>query len=206
MTIDDAVQWWYWYEGASNNAHRWEVAAHRAGGWNGAAMLVMPGQGSSLAILTNRLDNLLGPSTISPGDFWANICCDWHSVIAAVGNASSTVIDISCVLDGSGIPANNASAPGDQSVTLSNADPHVSHWSSVRWIAYLAGINGGIECLGESVGGNDAPGNVAPCMAQAQQCGLYALMWANDISMAQGGTSHATPAQVVAGFNAAYGL
>ena len=23
VTIDDAVQWWYWYEGASNNAHRW---------------------------------------------------------------------------------------------------------------------------------------------------------------------------------------
>ena len=133
-------------------------------------MLVMPGQGSSLAILTNRLDNLLGPSTISPGDFWANICCDWHSVIAAVGNASSTVIDISCVLDGSGIPANNASAPGDSRRRCPMPDPHVSHWSSVRWIAVPGpAFNGGIECLGESVGGNEAPGNVAPCMAQAQQ-------------------------------------
>jgi hypothetical protein len=41
-------------------------------------------------------------------------------------------------------------------------------------------------------------------MAQAFGCGLYAIYWANDDSMASGG-SNATPTQVVQGFNAAYG-
>ena len=72
----------------------------------------------------------------------------------------------------------------------------------VRWLAYLARQNG-LLTLGESVGGNGGASQVAGCMNQARRCGLYALMWAHDQSMAAGG-SNATPAEVVAGFNAAW--
>jgi hypothetical protein len=210
VTVAMATSWWDWYMGAVNNAHQWEIAAHQATGWGGCLMLVIPGQGESPALLNNRLGNLLGPSTIFPTDFEANIAAYWPSTIAACANPANTVVDISSVGDGSGNSTgggvNNASEAGDQSVPLTggsgSADPYYSGWSSVRWIAYLAGQHG-VLTLGESVGGDGTASNVAPVMTQARGCGLYALMWANDISMAAGG-SNATPAEVVAGFKAAW--
>lgn len=210
VTVAQATSWWDWYMGAVNNAHQWEIAAHQAGAWNGCIMLVTPGQGESPALLSGRLGNLLGPSPVFANDFQANVGAYWPSMIAACADASSTVLDISSVGDGSGNATgggvNNSSEAGDQSAPLTggsgSADPYYSGWSSVRWLAYLAGRQG-VRCVGESVGGLGTAGNVASVMQQARECGLYALMWANDVSMAAGG-ANATPAQVAGGFRAAW--
>ena len=79
----------------------------------------------------------------------------------------------------------------------------MSNWSATRWLAYLA-AQSGIPVCGESSSANPLATEVAGTMAQAFGCGLYALYWANDDTMAAGG-SNATPTQVVQGFNAAYG-
>ena len=218
-----AASWWNWYQGAVNNAHRWEIAAHQAGGWNGCIMLVTPGRGLSPAVLDSRLANLLGPSTLggTSTDFTANIAAYRPSLLSTEATPANTVLDISSVYNGDGgsVPtgyggntgdqngANNCTGPGDAALPLTSssvpcADPCYSNWSSVRWLAYLAKQNG-LLILGESVGGNGGASQVAGCMNQAQQCGLYALMWAHDQSMAAGG-SNATPAEVVAAFNAAW--
>jgi hypothetical protein len=230
-----ATSWWDWYMGAVNNAHQWEIAAHRAGAWNGCVMLVVPGQGLSPAVLANRQGNLLGPCTLAGGfdtDPNANQAAYWPSLLAAVPSASNTVLDISSVYDGSGgaVPSgfggntgdqtgvNNCTGPGDAALPLTSAsdpcaDPYYSNWSSVRWFAYLAAVNGGIKCLGENVGDtgsytNSQATQVAGVMEQAQACGLYALMWASEVTLetADTGTPHgyATSAEVAAGFNTAY--
>lgn len=222
VTSAMATNWWDWYMGAVNNAHQWEIAAHQANGWNGCIMIVTPGQGLSPAILANRLTTAnpgyLGPSTISPGNQQANIAAYWPSMLAACANPANTVLDISSVGDGSGTPAgggvNNASEAGDQSAPLTggsgSADPYYSGWSSVRWLAYLAGKQG-VLTLGESVGDTGSHTNalasqVTAVMTQARECGLYGLMWARDSTMngSPGSPPYATAANVGAGFRAAW--
>jgi hypothetical protein len=233
-----ATDWWNWYQGAVNNAHQWEIAAHRAGAWNGCIMLVVPGVGLTPAVLSNRLGNLLGPCNFGSGTFGpdpnANQAAYWPSLLSTVPNASNTVLDISSVYDGSGgtVPSgfggntgnytgpNNWSSPTDTSLPLTSAsdpcaDPYYSNWSSVRWLAYLAAVNGGIRALGENVGdtgtGEDAytqslATQVAGIMGQAQACGLYGLMWASGTTLEAADTDvphgYATSAEVAAGFNA----
>jgi hypothetical protein len=218
VTVAMATSWWDWYMGAVNNAHQWEIAAHQATGWNGCVMLVVPGQGESPALLSNRLGQLLGPSTIFATDFEANIAAYWPSLISACATPANTVVDISSVLDGSGNSTgggvNNSSEAGDQLAPLTggsgSADPYYSGWSSVRWLAYLAGKRG-VRCLGENPGDDGVhftqglATQVSAAMKQARKCGLYALMWANDTSMAAGSAhGYATPAEVISGFNAVY--
>ena len=223
-----AATWWDWYMGAVNNAHQWEIAAHLANGWDGCIMIVAPGTGLSPEILANRQSLLLGPSNIFPGDLTANIAAYWPSMISAPANPANTVLDISSVGDNSGNSTgggvNNSSEAGDQSAPLTggtgSADPYYSGWSSVRWLAYLAGKQG-VLTLGESVGDSGQPAaaggrqyglasQVTAVMQQARECGLYALMWANDSSMnldspyTSGSPAYATPAEVTAGFRAAW--
>lgn len=226
-----AGNWWDWYMGAASNAHQWEIAAHQAGGWNGCIMLCTPGRGCSPAVLNSRIANLLGPSTLggTSTDFTANIAAYWPTLLSTVADPANTVLDISSVFnaDGGTVPSgfggntgdqtgvNNCTGPGDSALPLTAtsggcADPYHSQWSGVRWLAYLAGQNGLLTC-GESVGDDGShtwglQSQVAGCMNQAQQCGLYALMWANDTTMNPGGGSHpyATAANVVTGFNAVY--
>jgi hypothetical protein len=154
-----AGDWWAWYMGAVNNAHQWEIAAHRAGAWDGCIMLVTPGRGVCPSILSSRIANLLRLSTVpgTSGDFTANIAADWPSMIAACATATNTVLDISSVGNNDDSDGgNDVTGDGDQSLTLAEADPAVSGWSGVRWLAYLAGQNGGIKCCGESVGDSGA--------------------------------------------------
>jgi hypothetical protein len=105
---------------------------------------------------------------------------------------------------------NNWTQPGDDALTVAEADPYYTHWSSTRWISYLA-RQSGLRCCGESVGDDGSrtwglASQVAGCMAQARACGLYGIMWANHDTMNDGAgfPAYATPAQVVAGFNAAF--
>lgn len=216
VTVTQATAWWDWYMGSVNIAHQWEMAAHQATGWNGCIMLVTPGRGLLPTVLQNRLGQLLGPDTNFPTDDTANYASYWPSLLSTVPNGAGTVLDISSVgnNDGAG-GVNDVSGPGDQSLTLAEADPYNTGWSGVRWLAYLAGQNGNIPCLGESVGETANSGThtwgtaaeVSTVMTQAKGCGLYAVMWANDDTLnwtGPGSPAYATPAEVVAGFNAVY--
>jgi hypothetical protein len=202
VTVALATQWWNWYIGAVINAHQWQIAAYRTAGWDGLFSLTMPGQGGGPLLVTTRLNALLGDvaadsyATLQTGSIW-------QLQVPALANPAITVLDCSSVFDGSGTPANNVSGPGDVLTSLANADPAVSNWSATRWLAYLA-AKSGIPICGESSAGNPLATEVAGTMAQAFGCGLYAIYWANDDTMASGG-SNATPTQVVQGFNAAYG-
>lgn len=208
VTIAMATEWWNWYQGAINNAHQWEMDAHKPNGYDGCFLICMPGWGESPQILENRLANLLGNSTIAPGWYQANIGSYWPSVIDAIADPDRVIVNISSVYDGSGSsPVNNysASPSTDLSAQLMQADWRVSGWSSARWISYLAQRNGNYV-MGESVG-NTTNGELASLvsaiMTQAQACGLYAILWANDLSLYTGG-SNATPAQVATGFKTAF--
>jgi hypothetical protein len=205
-------------------------------------MLCCPGTGLAPHVLNDRLANLLGHSTLFPTEAQTNIGTYWPTVLAGVPNPANTVLDISSVWDGSGgtVPSgtsnwpvmtgtetgvNNNSAPTDAaqplngSATVSCADPYYSSWSSARWLAYLAGVNGLVAPLGESVGdgppdtrSNGLASQVSAIMTQAKNCGLYGIMFANDSSMnltsgsgyTSGSPAYATPANVASGFSAEY--
>lgn len=207
VTIAMATEWWNWYQGAVNNAHQWEMDAHSAAGYEGCFTICAPGWGESPQILENRLANLLGNSTIAPGWYQANIGSYWPSVIADVADPARVIVNISSVYDASGSPVNNypANPSTDLSAELAQADWRVSNWSAPRWISYLAQRHGNYV-MGESVG-NSTQGELASLvpaiMTQAQACGLYAILWADEASLYSGG-SYATPAQVASGFKTAF--
>jgi hypothetical protein len=199
VTVPMATSWWNWYMNAIINAHNWEFSAFRAAGWTGLIMYCMPGLGAVPNVITSRLNQLLAPMTGNTNDNQMEIGSAWHLQLAAL-NLANAVVNVSSVYDNSGSPANNASVSGDNATVLAAADPWISHWSSTRWLAYLAAQHG-LYTLGENVGSNVAA-DVAGIMSQAQACGLYGLMWSYDAQMYDG--THATATQVVNGFTAAY--
>lgn len=201
VTVTQATAWWNWYEGALINAHNWQTAAYRSAGWAGLVMYNMPGVGAVPHVIDARLGQLLAPMTGNTGDNQMENGSAWHLQLAAL-NLTNAVVNVSSIHDGSGDPVNNSSTTADAAVALAAADPWNSHWSSARWISYLAGQRGA-RVLGENVGSNTAA-DVAGIMAQAQACGLYGLMWSYDAQMFDG--SHATPTQIVSGFRTAYSI
>lgn len=203
VTPTQATAWYQWYLGLLNTAHAWEVTAHRSAGWAGSVTYNINGVGFTPTLYDAAMNAILAQNV-----FWtpvANIGVAWDKVISTLP-LSNAVVNCTSMYDGSGVPLNNASASGDSSVSLASADPTVSHWSAARWIAYLARAAGFTSIICESVGNdpNQMASQVAGTMAQAFGCGVDAILWANDISMYDG--IHATPAQVAAGFNAAFGV
>jgi hypothetical protein len=225
LTQAQAKAWYTWYLGALNNAHMWEINAHRAGGWAGVASLTIPGRGCTPTVYNNNFPSSGTCLTLPGGDNSLCYGAPWHLVIQDMiglgATADSTVLDISSMFAfdaNGGVNDQPSSIAADNALSLAAADPSTTGWSSARWLSYLARTQPTpLYIVGESVGEDHLTGShqwglasqVSGAMAQAKACGLYGYFWANDLCMNDPGTPntppYATPANVVSGFNTAYG-
>ena len=184
VTVPQVQAWYDWYLGALVNGEEWEIQSYRSAGYGGLLQLVMPGDGASPSLYSQRIGSALGAAdldgygTMNTGAVW------WKQLEMFGSSLLNTAVDISSVYSGSGAPRGNVCQVGDSSASLANADPWVSGWSDTRWLTYLAGKYG-LPVLGEN-GGNNAVGDLAGIFSLVKGCGLFALQWAWDYQLYDG--------------------
>jgi len=157
---------------------------YRNAGWKGIIQLVAPGTGATPTVYNQRIAANLSDVNYD-GYHTMNTVAVWHLVFAKFSNTSNVIIDISSVYDNSGTPKGNHCDPNDVKVSMSQADPWVSQWSSTRWISYLAHINHYQGLTGENPGSN-SPSDMDAVFPLAYSCNLTSLMWAFDTQLYSG--------------------
>lgn len=183
-----ATAWYNWYAGALINCLEWQISTFRAAGYAGQIQAPLAGGGTGPFIIGFRENLLLAAQTGYDPFFTVNTVAAWHLITPALAAYDANItIDSTSVGGGDGSPANNISQPGDLTVTLANADPWVSAWSAVRWVAYLAAL-AGCPLIGETANNNVTTTALPTVVNVAQGCGVKALLWLTDDSLYVGGS------------------
>jgi len=176
VTVPEVQSWFNWYEGALASALGWEMSTIRAAGFAGNFQLQLAGDGANPWVYTNRIAADLAPESYDPY-FTLNGGAVYQVLLDDMPSLSGVVIDVTSVGDGSGTPADNLCTAADSSVNW-QTDSQVDDWSSIRWLAYLAGQHG-LPVIGESTGQNSAS-QMALDFSLVHGCDLIGLMWAFD--------------------------
>eukprot|EP00026_Physarum_polycephalum_P009377 Phypoly_transcript_09498.p1 GENE.Phypoly_transcript_09498~~Phypoly_transcript_09498.p1 ORF type:complete len:450 (+),score=41.63 Phypoly_transcript_09498:188-1351(+) len=125
----------------------WLQGTYSDVGFVGKSEWLMPGFGmvpqnvaDYAAVLLSSTDSYLSGNGV--------IANAWHLHAAGISNKTYARLQCTSMADKSGVPLYNNCTATDRNIALSNNGAY-HHWSSARWIAYLADTNG-IEKSGEN--------------------------------------------------------
>ncbi|MFC4472677.1 beta-galactosidase [Streptomyces xiangluensis] len=181
------AQWYDWYLVALGDAVNWQIEHYGSLGYRGLLKVLIPGAGlyprDRTAAIRGYLDEPVSTNLTGRG-------AAFFTTIGHVQPRRNVQIVSTALVDGSGIPANNACRREDAGIRIDSDgdDAEVRTWSSVRWVSRIAAHHG-FPIGGESAGPQVAayyPGVMDDAERQMKTCGLRGLMWAFDRNLYDG--------------------
>jgi hypothetical protein len=172
------AEWYGWYLDALVDEVLWKIDLYRSLGFGGRFHVLMPGSGARPSTVSSAIANRM---TIY-GDVMARGAA-WHEIARRLTPVG--FVDAYCSSAAEGAVA-DYTQPGDQSLTV--ADPALNSWSSMRWLAFLAGQYG-LGASGENPGypaGSYGRAMMHALVTQAKVAGWTAAMWAHDRNLYDG--------------------